>query len=154
MTDQLPPSAENPAAAAFEKLRSEIEVLRLAIGTLSRQGEEAPDYGPTLDALVATNEETTKWLSKVSQLPALRSTAQDVGGQVSTAVARLREGDRQALTASQSQLAQAVADIRLITRRAREREEQDRMLKIVGACSFLGGWLTLIILIRIMFATG
>ena len=92
------------AAAAFEKLRQEIALMRRAVAGLSAEHAsiEVPDYsqtlgqmGKALNAILTTNKELAK-------APALQLTAQNWAEQIAGASRAARQADREALERARS----------------------------------------------------
>jgi hypothetical protein len=142
MDDQVTPAvAQSSAARAFEDLRGEVSLLRRAIEGLSAERRDQPDYQPTLEALATSNEQIRVWVRKVNELPALKLTPQQIGGDIEAAASRFRQMDRQELSTERARLADTIAELRTILRQAHTAYEQARREKIVGGLCFLGGLL-------------
>lgn len=140
MNDQTTPAlAQSSAVRAFEELRGEVSLLRRAIEGLAAERREQPDYGPTLEALAASNGELRAWARRVTGLPALQLTPQHIGEQIEAAAALFRQLDRQEVAAEHVRLTGAVAEIKAISLEARNAYEQSRWVKIVGGVCFLSG---------------
>ena len=82
------------AAEAFEALRSEVALLRRAIEGLAAERNEAPDYGPTLENLVARQDKVADVLRQVLQSPAVQVTHEAFGASIEQASERVRREDR------------------------------------------------------------
>ncbi|MFN3727350.1 MAG: hypothetical protein ACK4SZ_13725 [Allosphingosinicella sp.] len=150
MDDQVTPAlAQSSAARAFEDLRGEVSLLRRAIEGLTAERRDQPDYGPTLEALAASNDELRAWARKVSERPALQLTPQQIGEQIEAAASRFRRLDRQELCAEHAQLASAIAEVRAISRTALTDNEQVRRVKIVGGTCFLAALILGLLLAQI-----
>ncbi len=153
MDDQVTPAlAQSSAVRAFDDLRGEVSLLRRAIEGLTAERRDQPDYGPTLEALATSIEKLGAWARKVSGLPALQLTPQEIGEQIEAAASRFRQIDRQELGAEHARLVDAIAKVEAIARRARTTSEQVRREKIVGGVCFLGGSMFWTILLQIWVA--
>lgn len=142
MDDQLTPAvAQSSAARAFEDLRGEVSLLRRAIEGLAAERRDQPDYGPTLEALAASNGEIRAWAKKINERPAIQLTPQRVGDEIRAAASLFRQGDRQEVENERARLANAIHQIGVILHQARTASEQARREKIVGGVCFLSGLL-------------
>lgn len=140
MSDQITPAeAQSSAALAFEELRGEVSLLRRAIEGLTAERQNQPDYGPTLEALIRSNEEIREWAKKVSGRPAIKLTPQGLAEQIEAVAARSRAQDQQVLEVARSHLAHAADELKAISVATRTAYEQARMLKIVGGICFPAG---------------
>jgi hypothetical protein len=138
MNDQVTPAlAQSSAARAFDDLRGEVSLLRRAIEGLAAERRGQPDYGPTLEALAASSDELRAWARKIHERPGIQLTPQRIGEQIEAAASRFRQLDRQELEAELARLANAIAEVRAISRTARTDYEQVRRVKIVGGSCFL-----------------
>ena len=139
MDDQTTPALAQ--SSAFEDLRGEVSLLRRAIEGLTAERANQPDYGPTLEALVRSNEEIREWARRVSERPALQLTPRKLCEQIEEEIARFREQDRQVLEGACDQLVSALERVKAISAQVRTKYEQARLVKIVGGVCFLGGLL-------------
>ena len=150
MDNQVTPGvAQSSAVQAFEELRGEISLLRRAIEGLTVERRDQPDYGPTLEALVKSNEEIREWARRISERPALQLTPRKFGDQIEEEIARFREHDRQLVEGVQGQLLSAIGEVKAISARMRTSYEQARIVKIVGGVCLLGGFLLGLLLSKI-----
>jgi hypothetical protein len=146
MDEQVTPAlAQSNAVRAFEDLRGEVSLLRRAIEGLAAERRDQPDYGPTLEALAASNDEIRNWARKVNERPALRLTPEAICEQIEAATARFRDLDRQELAATHVRFESAIKSVTAIATTARTAAEQARRVKLVSGMSVLAGiFLTLI----------
>lgn len=152
MSDQITPAAaQSSAALAFEELRGEVSLLRRAIEGLTSERQSQPDYGPTLEALVRSNEELREWARKVSERPAIKLTPARMAEEIEQVAFGLRARDQRVLELARGLLAQAADELKLMSAGARAAYEQGRLLKIVGIACFLGGMLLWPLLTYITF---
>ena len=130
---------QSSALQAFEDLRGEVSLLRRAIEGLAAERRDQPDYGPTLEALAATNDGIREWAKKVSERPALELTPQTVAEQIEAAASRFRYLDRQDLQATQARLEGVSRELTLLARQPRTLDEQTRRVQLTGGACFLSG---------------
>lgn len=142
MVDQVTPAlTQSSAARAFEDLRGEVSLLRRALEGLTAERRDAPDYGPTLEALITSNEQIREWARKVSERPALRLTPEQIGEQIEAVASRFRQQDRQEFGAAEVRLDVAANELKAMKLTARTAYEQARWMKLVGGMCFVGGLL-------------
>lgn len=130
---------QSSVVQAFEDLRGEVSLLRRAIEGLAAERRDQPDYGPTLEALVTSNDELRVWARKVTERPAIQLTPQAVAAQIEAGVSRFRHLDRQEFGAAQAHLEGVSRELTSLTRQPRTTNEQARRVQLIGGVCFLSG---------------
>lgn len=81
---------KDPAVDAFERLRSEVALLRRAVeGLAADAGAEAPDYSPTLAELSEAVAEVNAHVAALGERPALVLAPEQLGSLLQMAASRL-----------------------------------------------------------------
>jgi LPXTG-motif cell wall-anchored protein len=124
-------------AAAFERLRGEVSLLRSAIEglTAARETIDIPDYEPTLARTEKVLTVLAEQFSLLRQSPAMTLTPEIMGARLNAAVADSVNTLRSHSQASKSALDCTVNELRGIVRSARTGDDQNRWLLWTG----LGG---------------
>ena len=129
-------SRDDPAAA-FERLRSEVSLLRSAIEglTAARESIEIPDYEPTLARTERVLTVLTEHIKLVVESPMLTLTPHKMAGEIATAATGARREDQRLMTEARTALDHATREIGNRLASARRGDEQNRWLYLSG----LGG---------------
>ena len=143
------PHAGDDPAAAFERLRGEVSLLRSAIEglTAARENIDIPDYEPTLARTEKVLTVLAEQFGLLRQSPAMTLTPETMGGRLNAAVADSVNTLRSHAQASKSALDGTVNDLRGLIRSARHADEQDRRVYLFG-----GGGLVLGLVLYAMLA--
>lgn len=141
--------ASDDPAAAFERLRGEVSLLRSAIEglTAARESIDIPDYEPTLARTEKVLTVLAEQLGLLRQSPAMTLTPENMSARLNAAVADSMNTLRSHAQASKSALDGTVNDLRSIIRSARHADEQDRRVYLFG-----GGGLVLGLLLYAVLA--
>lgn len=128
------PHAGDDPAAAFERLRGEVSLLRSAIEglTAARESIDIPDYEPTLARTEKVLTVLAEQFGLLRQSPAMTLTPENMGGRLNAAVADSVNTLRSHAQASKSALDGTVNDLRAVVRSARHADEQDRRVYLFG----------------------
>ncbi|ARR57892.1 hypothetical protein HY78_30865 (plasmid) [Rhizorhabdus wittichii DC-6] len=125
---------QDDPAAAFERLRGEVSLLRSAIEglTAARESIDIPDYEPTLARTEKVLTVLAEQFGLLRQSPAMTLTPENMGGRLNAAVADSVNTLRSHAQASKSALDGTVNELRAIIRSARHADEQDRRVYLFG----------------------
>jgi hypothetical protein len=129
--------AGDDPAAAFERLRGEVALLRVAIGGLSaaRESIEIPDYEPTLERTEKVLGALTQQIAEIGKSPAIKLTPENWGHRLNDAVASATHELRHQVEASRTALTSATRDLQGMVVSARGGDQQNWWLLWTG----LGG---------------
>jgi hypothetical protein len=140
---QLPGLSEppDPATRAFELLRGEVALLRLAMEGLAaeRASIHIPDYSQTLAKITTAVASVDKRLVTLSEKPAFGLSPEELSREIITASEKIRREDRQTITESRQALQQVAKDLIASMRSAREEARQLELLLWTGGGSFVAG---------------
>jgi hypothetical protein len=128
---------EDLAAAAFDGIRAEMTLLRLAVQQLASERAQiiVPDYSETLGDIIERAKKHSQCFKQIIESPALLQTAQTIAAQIIHQGKAARAEEAQALETARSGLATAANAIIERVNSARTRDEQNQRLWIVGAVS-------------------
>lgn len=140
---------QDDPAAAFERLRGEVSLLRSAIEGLTavRESIDIPDYEPTLARTEKVLTVLAEQVGLLRQTPAMTLTPENMGARLNAAVAESVNTLRSHAQASKSALDGTVNELRAIVRSARHADDQDRRVYLFG-----GGGLVLGLLLYAVMA--
>jgi len=127
--------------AAFEQLRGEVALVRLAVEGLARAREsiEIPDYEPTLARTEKVLGILVQQVDRVGKSPAMTLTPETLGERVNASVASATGELRNLVNSTRSDMSTAAQELRRLIRTTRTREDQDRKLLWTGlGCLVLG----------------
>ena len=120
---QLPGLSEppDPATRAFELLRGEVALLRLAMEELAaeRASIEIPDYSQTLAKITTAVASVDERLVTLSKKPAFGLSPDGLSREIITASEKIRREDRETITESRQALQQVAKDLIASVRSAR-----------------------------------
>ena len=135
-------------AAAFERLRGEVSLLRSAIEglTAARDSIEIPDYEPTLARTEAVLNVLVQLVTEIGKSPAIKLTPENWGHRVNEAVASATHELRHQVESSRVALATAARDLQGMVVSARRGDQQNWWLLWTG----LGGLLLGLILYALL----
>jgi hypothetical protein len=128
--DHIPTS---DAAAAFDGLRQEVKLLRMAVGAWVDQQPAPPDYSETLGKIAEDLSRTGRNVAWVVQRPALAITPEGMAQAIKTAGDSARSLDHKAITVAVDGLQRVANELSGWTLQARTAELQARRLLQVGA---------------------
>ena len=126
--------ASDDPAAAFERLRGEVALLRSAIEglTAARESIDIPDYEPTLERTEKILVALVHQIDGLAKKPAMTLTPENMGSRLNASIAETVNAARSQAQASKSALDGAVSDLRSVVLSARRADEQNRWLYIIG----------------------
>lgn len=141
--DEYRDEPHDDPAAAFERLRGEVSLLRVAIEglTTARESIEIPDYEPTLARTERVLTVLTEQLEPIVESPALALTTHRMASEIASASISARREDKQLLDKARSALDQAVQNIGNRLASARDGEDQNRWLWLAGLGGLVAGLL-------------
>jgi hypothetical protein len=120
--------------AAFEQLRGEVALVRLAVEGLARAREsiDIPDYQPTLANTEKILLALTQRVDAIAKSPAMTLTPENMGGRLNAAVAEATRELRNQVQATDTVLKGAARDLSGLVASARRGDEQNRWLIWTG----------------------
>ena len=135
-------STDDPAAA-FERLRGEVSLLRSAIEglTAARESIEIPDYEPTLERTEKIMTVLVEQIDAMRKSPAMTLTPENMGSRLNASVMESVNTLRSHTQASKTALDGAVSELHSIVRSARRGDEQNRWLYLFGGGGLVLGML-------------
>lgn len=130
-------------AAAFERLRGEVSLLRSAIEglTAARESIEIPDYEPTLERTEKILVALVHQIDGLAKKPAMTLTPENMGSRLNASVMESVNTLRSHTQASKTALDGAVNELHGIVRSARRGDEQNRWLYLFGGGGLVLGML-------------
>jgi hypothetical protein len=129
----------DPAAVAFEALRREVALLKVAVAGLAAERAPAPDYSETLGEIAKGVSVAIGRLGKVMASPALALSPAEMALRIAAASEEARRQDRAALRQAQEGLTRTAGDLRGWIDGARQAGLQNRRLVQAAAVGALGG---------------
>lgn len=128
---------EDLAAAAFDGIRAEMTLVRLAVQQLASERAEiiVPDYSETLGDIIERAKKHSQYFKHIIESPALSQTAEIIAAQIIHQGKAARAEEKQILETARNALATAANAIIERVNAARVRDEQNQQLWIVGAAS-------------------
>lgn len=134
------PNMSDPAAMAFDDLRSEVTTLRLAVQQLAAAPTqiEIPDYTETLSEIRGATQALASHYRKLRDAPALSVTPDQLAAQISAASVEARKAERQSLQSAENSFIAIARELTGFVESARTADRQNKWL--VGA--FLLGFAT------------
>ncbi|WP_296743800.1 DUF6118 family protein [Mesorhizobium sp.] len=141
--------AGDDPAAAFDRLRGEVALLRSAIEglTVARESIDIPDYQPTLARTEKMLVALVHQVDGIAKSPAVTLTPEIMGQRIHVAVADSVNTLKSHAQASKTAMDGAVNELRLVVRSAHRADEQDRRVWL-----FSGGALVLGLLLYAVMA--
>lgn len=108
------PGLEEPAdaAAAFEALRREVALLKVAVSGLAAERSPAPDYSETLSEIAKGVSVAVGRLGRLLASPAFGANPADMARQIAEAGEEARRQDRAGLQQAQDGFVRAASDLR------------------------------------------
>jgi hypothetical protein len=125
-------SANSDPASAFEALRGEVSLLRRAVEGLTAERQTAPDYQPTLAAMVER-------LAAIQRSPGMRLTPKDMKSEIAHVVEQAGAKDRDAIARTSVGLRDALGILDGLIERAFTADRQNRWLLAIGFAGLFGG---------------
>lgn len=123
----------DPAAMAFDELRSEVLTLRLAIQRLAAAPSEIeiPDYTETLTEIRGAAVALVSHYKKLRDAPALSVTPDQLAAQINAASVEARKAERQSLQSAENSFVTITRELTGFVESARTADWQNKWL--VGA---------------------
>lgn len=141
------PDLNDPAADAFDRLRSEVALLRRAIEGLAANQPEAPaDYTPSLAHLTKQAETMGASLEALAQSPYLAFSPEVLAAQIQSIIQRTRQEVAGEFRQAIDGLGRATATVSASVGLVRDRDAQRRWLAYaaaIGGVAVLALWLLL-----------
>jgi hypothetical protein len=123
----------DPAAMAFDELRSEVLTLRLAIQRLAAAPSEIeiPDYTETLTEIRGAAVALVSHYKKLCEAPALSVTPDQLAAQINAAGVEARKAERQSLQNAENSFITITRELTGFVESARTADRQNKWL--IGA---------------------
>jgi ferric-dicitrate binding protein FerR (iron transport regulator) len=137
----------DPAAMAFDELRSEVLTLRLAIQRLAAAPSEIeiPDYTETLAEIRKIAHSTAKSFMVMRDSPMLNATPDQLAAQIKAASSEARRAEQQSLANAEEALRTVAKDLARLVESARTADRQNKwnlaMLALGLALGVMASWL-------------
>lgn len=130
-------ATDDPAAVAFDGIRAEMTLLRLAVQQLASERAQIiiPDYSETLGDIIERAKKHSQYFKQIIESPALSQTAETIAAQIIHQGKTARAEEKQILETARNALTTAANAITQRVNAARTRDEQNKLLWIVGAAS-------------------
>jgi hypothetical protein len=124
------PGINDPAAMAFDELRSEVLTLRLAIQRLAAAPSEIeiPDYTETLAEIRGAAVALVSHYKKLRDSPALSVTPDQLAAQINAASVEARKAERQSLQSAENSLVTITRELTGFVESARSADRQNKWL--------------------------
>jgi len=132
-------ASADPAAAAFETLRREVVLLKVAIAGLAAEQPTMPDYSETLGEIAQGVRLAVGRMGRLATSPALALSPAQMAREITQAGETARRDDRATLHLAREQLRQAAGDLRGWIDSARLASVQSRRLLQVALAGLVGG---------------
>lgn len=129
----------DPAAAAFEALRREVALLKVALAGLAAERASMPDYSETLGEIAQGVRVAVARMGKLASSAALALTPAEMAQQIVAAGDEARRQDRAALHQAQEALQRAAGDLRGWVDTARLASVQNWRLVLAAFTGLLAG---------------
>lgn len=131
--EKVAPATIDPAAMAFDELRSEVLTLRLAIQRLAAAPSEIeiPDYTETLTEIRGAAVTLVSNYKKMRDAPALSVTPDQLAAQINAASVEARKAERQSLQSAENSFVTITRELTGFVESARTADRQNKWL--VGA---------------------
>src|SRR3546814_7406255 len=141
--------------AAFEQLRGEVALVRLAVEGLARAREsiEIPDYQPTLANTEKILLALTQRVDVIAKSPAMKLTPGTMGERVNASVASATGELHNLVNSTRSDMSEAARDLGALIGTTRARWQQDRWLFWIGLSGMVMGILLFALLARLLART-
>ncbi|WP_341210866.1 DUF6118 family protein [Sphingomonas paucimobilis] len=141
--------AGDDPAAAFDRLRGEVALLRSAVQglTVARESIDIPDYQPTLARTEKILAALARQVDGIAKSPAVTLTPESMGQRIHVAVADSVNTLKSHAQASKTAMEGTVNELRLVVRSAHHADDQDRRLWL-----FSGGAVVLGLLLYAVLA--
>ena len=135
--------AGDDPAAAFDRLRGEVALLRSAIKglTVARESIDIPDYQPTLARTEKILVALVHQVDGIAKSPAVTLTPESMGQRIHVAVADSVNTLKSHAQASKTAMDGAVNELRMVVRSAHHADEQDRRVWLFGGGGLMLGLL-------------
>jgi len=126
--------AGDDPAAAFDRLRGEVALLRSAVQelTIARESLDIPDYQPTLARTEKILAALVRQVDGIAKSPAVTLTPESMGQRIHVAVADSVNTLKSHAQASKAAMDGAVNELRLVVRSAHHADDQDRRVWLFG----------------------
>jgi hypothetical protein len=128
--DVTTPGMNDPAAMAFDELRSEVITLRLAIQRLATAPSEIeiPDYTETLTEIRGAAVALVGHYKKLRDAPALSVTPDQLAAQIHAASVEARKAERQSLENAEATFMTIARELTGFVESARSVDRQNKWL--------------------------
>lgn len=131
---------------AFEALRGEVSLTRVALEGLTAARERMPDYSVTLGQMAEALKEATGGIDRIERSPAVRLSPTAMTAEIVKASADARAEDHTLMRETRDALSRSIGRVDGIVERGQAADRQLRRLMWAGAAGALGGMLLIAIL--------
>ena len=126
-------------SSAFEALRGEVSLTRLAVEGLTAARERIPDYSVTLAQMEKALKAATSGIERIERSPAVSLSPTAMTAEIVKASIDARAEDRTLLTNTRDALARSIGRVDGIVERGQAADRQwDRVLWAAGGGAFAG----------------
>lgn len=141
MTEPTELAAESDAPDAFEELRGEVSLLRVAVEGLTSAREHMPDYTATLGAMSNTLIAVQDGLERIERSPAVCLSPETMAVKIAKASETARAQDARMLDDARDTISRSLGRIDGIVERGQASERQRRRLVMCAVAGLLTGML-------------
>ncbi|MFT4076581.1 MAG: hypothetical protein QM647_13745 [Asticcacaulis sp.] len=128
------------AAEAFEALKQEVALLRMAVQQLLNE-RQTPDYSQTLGKIMRDMKEAADGMTWLVNRPAIQVPADELASRICAAGKQARKLDRETVLEAARAMSQATGKIDGLVSRAKDANSQRQWLWRVGIGGVSGGTL-------------
>uniref|UniRef100_UPI0035CC4F79 DUF6118 family protein n=1 Tax=uncultured Sphingomonas sp. TaxID=158754 RepID=UPI0035CC4F79 len=126
-------------SSAFEALRGEVSLTRLAVEGLTAARERIPDYSVTLGQMAQALKAATNGIERIERSPAVSLSPTAMTAELVKASVEARAEDRTLLTHTRDALARSIGRVDGIVERGQSADRQwERVLWAAGGGAFAG----------------
>jgi hypothetical protein len=126
-------------SGAFEALRGEVSLTRLAVEGLTAARERIPDYSVTLGQMAHALKAATSGIERIERSPAVSLSPTAMTAEIVKASVEARAEDRTLLTSTRDALARSIGRVDGIVERGQAADRQwKRVLWATGGGAFAG----------------
>lgn len=143
-------SAVSDPARAFEDLRYEVSLLRRALQGLTAERQNAPDYLPTLQAIVERLDSIDRRVERVRKAPAMELSVESLASRIEATTVDARRETRQLIADANATVHTSIARIDSVVARGWTAERQWRQLLWTAGIAFVLGIILCFALTRIL----
>ncbi|WP_033073036.1 DUF6118 family protein [Sphingopyxis sp. MWB1] len=142
-TDDQTAQPQDPAAAAFTRLESQIALMRRAVENLATEKAniDIPDYSDTLGEMAESLAAVADTLDTIAAKPAMAMTPEGMAQRMDQAARSARQSDREQIAAAETRYDDAMRDLTKIVASAWSASYQREYLRWAACGGVLAGCL-------------